>query len=33
MPRGDLTGKTDGGLSDSGLVWSGAQNDNIPALR
>jgi hypothetical protein len=33
IPRGDLTGKTDGGLSDSGLVWSGAQNDNIPALR
>jgi hypothetical protein len=33
IPQGDLTGKTDGGLSDAGLVWSGTQNDNMPAIR
>ena len=34
VPQGDLTGKTDtGGLSDAGLIWSGTQQDNIPALR
>ena len=34
IPKGDLTGITDGGLSDVGLDWSGTtRNDNIPDIR
>lgn len=33
IPKGDLTGKTDGGLSDEGLSWSGVSNEDIPAIR